>query len=151
MVDLHNLYTWGRGTHGKLGLGTKDNQNSPQLVNEFVLKRIVDVNAGYWQSVALTEKGAVFVWGSHKNGQLGLGDSCDEEVHTPTLLPFFEDIPVQQIDCADGFCAVVTSKQSSTLIRNAHQMSRKQGIVRLGHAHGQHEPSSIYISCSTGD
>ena len=104
------MYSWGRGSHGKLGHGTTDNLTSPQLVNEFVLKRVIDVDAGYWQSVALTDEGEVYAWGSSNNGQLGLGDEQTENALVPVPVPFFVGQKITQICCADGHCAAINNK-----------------------------------------
>lgn len=46
--------------------------------------KIIDIAAGAAYSVALDEHGAVYVWGSNAQGQLGLGDQTDR--NSPSLL-----------------------------------------------------------------
>ena len=44
------------------------------LINDPIIK----LAAGSTHSVALTKSGIVYVWGSNKEGQLGLGDEAEE-------------------------------------------------------------------------
>ena len=47
---------------------------------------VVKLAAGAAHSLALTEDGQVWVWGSNTEGQLGLGEDSEEMVYTPTQL-----------------------------------------------------------------
>ena len=59
-------------------------------------------------SVALTRSGAVYVWGSNKEGQLGLGDEAEEISYSPEMLGF-EDDTIKDISCGYYHTAFVTS------------------------------------------
>jgi hypothetical protein len=56
--------------------------SEPELPVRMDVKAIA---AGWWHSLALTESGEVYAWGSNGRGQLGLGDT--EDRHTPTQVP----------------------------------------------------------------
>ncbi|KPJ06671.1 putative E3 ubiquitin-protein ligase HERC2 [Papilio machaon] len=66
------LYTWGRGSHGRLGHGTVENCLTPQPVafNAHNIERIVDVALGWGESQTLccTLEGAVQVFGEGESG-----------------------------------------------------------------------------------
>lgn len=84
------VYAFGHGGHGKLGLGPAcANATTPRVV-KFTLcsplaprVRITQVAAGHRHSVALCVLGHVYTWGSNEHGQLGHGtpgaDACAVE------------------------------------------------------------------------
>lgn len=68
------LYAWGQGESGALGLGHSDTQWEPDRVyvgqsGEF----IIHMAAGSKHSVCCTRSGVVYAWGHGGNGRLGLG------------------------------------------------------------------------------
>lgn len=69
------LYTWGRGTYGRLGHGNSDDKLNPTLVQALRSHKIVDVALGSGESHSLccTDAGLVFAWGDGDFGKLGNG------------------------------------------------------------------------------
>lgn len=66
-----NLFSFGNNEFGQLGIGTFDNQYSPQRV---VLEgQVIAIASGGRHCMALTDTGRLFAWGANENGQLGLG------------------------------------------------------------------------------
>ena len=59
-------------------------------------------------SVALTQSGIVYVWGSNKEGQLGLGDEAEEISYSPEMLNF-EDSTIKDISCGYYHTSFVSS------------------------------------------
>jgi len=76
------IWSCGKGFCGLLGHGNISDSLEPKLVESLLHVRIVDVAVGVRHSVAVSEKGQVFTWGAADLGQLGHGDSSDQEVHT---------------------------------------------------------------------
>ena len=70
------VYTFGGGEDGQLGHGDEENQLAPRRVPAagFNGERVVMVAAGDQHTVALSEAGRVFTWGSGEYGRLGHGD-----------------------------------------------------------------------------
>eukprot|EP01088_Endostelium_zonatum_P016117 TRINITY_DN4225_c0_g1_i1.p1 TRINITY_DN4225_c0_g1~~TRINITY_DN4225_c0_g1_i1.p1 ORF type:complete len:936 (+),score=205.63 TRINITY_DN4225_c0_g1_i1:53-2860(+) len=64
------VYVWGEGTGGRLGLGDHNDRTEPTLVPVLKDMKIIQVQCGYFHSCALTDTGAVYVWGA---GGLSLG------------------------------------------------------------------------------
>lgn len=81
------VWTWGLGIFGRLGHGDDANKLLPTLVGKesFGSAKIVTVAAGSLHSMALTEAGEVWNWGSGYYARLGHKDQRDRL--SPTLLP----------------------------------------------------------------
>ena len=71
------LYTWGDGSHGKLGHGDEASICVPMLVDKEYLGgvRVVQVAAGSRHMACLTEDGSLYTWGCSPCGQLGHGNA----------------------------------------------------------------------------
>ncbi|XP_023758647.1 ultraviolet-B receptor UVR8 [Lactuca sativa] len=71
-----DVYSWGRGTFGRLGNGSEVDQFFPVKI-EFSLTdkrdkvKIVGISAGAYHSLALADDGSVWSWGYNAYGQLG--------------------------------------------------------------------------------
>lgn len=88
-----SLYSWGRGTFGRLGTGKEADEFIPVPVEfgssgESVEKRIkyVGIAAGAYHSLALADDGSVWCWGYNIYGQLGVNG---ENSLVPQLLEQF--------------------------------------------------------------
>merc|ERR1711977_601972 len=90
------VFTFGGGTHGKLGHphvtgcedleGLEDDEHVPRRVEALVGKHIVQVALGKAHSVALTDDGYVFTFGSSEYGELGHGESGYKNQTEPFFL-----------------------------------------------------------------
>ena len=81
-------YAFGGGAQGKLGLDiiVDDDSLLPKKISVLDEYSIVDTVAGPYHSVALTEDGKLFTWGSNREGRLGIGSV--KEVHmVPEIVP----------------------------------------------------------------
>ncbi|MCL2680156.1 MAG: hypothetical protein FWF11_01565 [Coriobacteriia bacterium] len=98
-----NLWSWGEGTFGKLGLGGTTNQHAPQqLVLDTDSSDDSDdalqwqsVAAGNFHSLALDSEGNLWSWGRGSYGKLGLGSTTDFQ--TPQQVPTADDFVWQTI------------------------------------------------------
>lgn len=86
------ILSWGWNIGSQLG--RRGNNELPGLVEGVEEEHIVSVSAGRVHSLALTGQGEVFVWGSGRNGRLGLGHSMDEA--EPVLIESLEGLGVLQ-------------------------------------------------------
>eukprot|EP00397_Hematodinium_sp_SG-2012_P000868 GEMP01000869.1.p1 GENE.GEMP01000869.1~~GEMP01000869.1.p1 ORF type:complete len:986 (+),score=207.66 GEMP01000869.1:218-3175(+) len=66
------VYAWGMGNYGNLGLGTSEDVYEPRLVTALDQRHTVQVACGSKHSLALTKEGFVYSWGYGGNGRLGL-------------------------------------------------------------------------------
>ena len=68
-----DLFTWGYGEEGQLGLGdTIKCVKTPQRINFIGKRLIVKVYSGYSHSMAISEDGNVFIWGSGEHSQYSI-------------------------------------------------------------------------------
>ncbi|CAJ2646419.1 unnamed protein product [Trifolium pratense] len=82
-VGATNIASWGWNQSSQLGRSGP--ANLPALIDTLDGENPVSVSAGRAHSIALTSKGDMWVWGSGKNGRLGLSSSVDE------VEPFYLD------------------------------------------------------------
>ncbi|CBZ56053.1 hypothetical protein NCLIV_064790 [Neospora caninum Liverpool] len=64
------------------------------------------LGCGENHTVALTGTGAVWVWGSNDEGQLGLGEQVEEDQYEPVKLDCFST-PIRRIACGSKHCLAV--------------------------------------------
>ena len=84
------VWAWGSNEYGQLGIGNADISDHSVPVGVPGLSGVIDVSAGPIHTVALTQDGAVWAWGSNQGGQLGDGTNTDRS--TPTRLNGVTDI-----------------------------------------------------------
>lgn len=82
--DLGNVFTCGLNDKGQTGQSSNLNRiNEFRKLNSLEGKKIVDVACGWDSSMALTDHGELFAWGSNFHGQLGL-NRLETKINTPT-------------------------------------------------------------------
>lgn len=82
------VHAWGANNFGQLGDDTRIPHRLPEPIHDAALlgpARLI--SAGWNHSLALTEDGHVFSWGSNSEGQLGDGTVQDRLLPVPVLLP----------------------------------------------------------------
>jgi alpha-tubulin suppressor-like RCC1 family protein len=82
------VLAWGLNNAGQLGDGSLIQRNTPAPVNMPVAEgfSFVKISAGASHALALTSTGAVWVWGSNANGQLGDGTLENRSVPVPSVV-----------------------------------------------------------------
>lgn len=101
LTDKGHVYMWGRCDSGQLGMDREWLRESdddgmlgssrPHRVDGFGSDRVVQVACGAFHSAAVTETGAVYIWGKEDYGMLGIGQSAD--VQRPQRIEFFDTLP----------------------------------------------------------
>jgi len=74
LCDTGDVYSWGSGREGQLGLGKLQSYTTPQLVWGMMRKGVRQIGAGSQHSAALTFNGHLYTWGASTQGQLGHGN-----------------------------------------------------------------------------
>ena len=65
------VFTWGCGREGQLGLGDLSSPRSPQLVHSLLGCHVLQVSAGEYHSAALAADN-LYTWGDNAEGQCGI-------------------------------------------------------------------------------
>ncbi|XP_071709237.1 ultraviolet-B receptor UVR8-like [Rutidosis leptorrhynchoides] len=86
-----SVYSWGRGTFGRLGTGSELDRLFPAKIefNSTKPVKIVGVAAGAYHSLALSDDGSVWSWGHNTYGQLGFNG---ENSMVPSLVEVFNGL-----------------------------------------------------------
>ncbi len=79
ITTLGELYCWGQGTDGRLGLGDTDDRSTPTRVGTATNWSQISVSS---HACASNTDGELYCWGRGSSGQLGLGDGANRT--TPT-------------------------------------------------------------------
>ncbi|PSC75605.1 ultraviolet-B receptor UVR8-like [Micractinium conductrix] len=69
------VYVWGRGEYGRLGLGDRTGSSKlrPQKVKALEGHRVVEGTCGGTHTMVVTDEGRCFIWGRGAFGRLGTG------------------------------------------------------------------------------
>jgi len=95
--DNRNLYSWGNGIYGQLGIGNETNSHPvPKKIEEFdrIKTKIKKLIAAFDSSASINEDGKVYVWGKTKDGALGIFPGGSLNIKSPTLFHH-----ISQLDC----------------------------------------------------
>ena len=93
------VYSWGCNDWGQIGIGSDDECVSvPTLLNAFNGEKVKAISCGFNHSLALTESGRVFSWGSNEYKQLGVSYNSLKKSNKPILIEMNEII-IEKISC----------------------------------------------------
>ncbi|KAJ8681467.1 hypothetical protein QAD02_017254 [Eretmocerus hayati] len=103
------LYTWGRGSYGRLGHGACEDVATPQLVEALSGHTVSHVacGSGDSQTLAVTSSGIVFSWGDGDYGKLGRGGSDGSK--SPKIVDKLLEQNVVRVFCGGQFSAALTA------------------------------------------
>ncbi|KAF8772726.1 hypothetical protein HU200_005445 [Digitaria exilis] len=90
-----DLYGWGWGRYGNLGLGDRNDRLLPEKVSSVEGERMVLVACGWRHTITVSNSGNLYTYGWSKYGQLGHGDFEDHLV--PHKLDALKDSTISQI------------------------------------------------------
>jgi hypothetical protein len=97
LSNIGDIYSWGMGFEGQLGLtGPYEVASSPRYLNFFFKKPVKFIACGHNYSLCITKESELFGWGENSLGQLGLGKV--QIVKRPTKIEYFH-FPVKKDDC----------------------------------------------------
>ncbi|ETN59614.1 hect E3 ubiquitin ligase [Anopheles darlingi] len=108
LTNWGQVYSWGSNAVGQLGQETDTTrQIIPRLIRSIAAKQVVQIAAGHYHCLALTNSGELYAWGSNAYGQLGLG-MTNEKVSTPTLVQSLAGVPIAFIACGGNHSFAVS-------------------------------------------
>ncbi|XP_011152046.1 probable E3 ubiquitin-protein ligase HERC4 isoform X1 [Harpegnathos saltator] len=106
------LFSWGSNVEGQLGLDrVSATIREPRMVKTLGTKIIVQIACGLKHSIALTNNGELYAWGSNSDGQLGLGSDTKMELK-PKLVHSLAAVPIAFVACG-GYHTIVISKSGA--------------------------------------
>ena len=108
ITDDRQVYIWGEGKFGRLGLGSERNCHSPRLIEDLSGTNPKQIACGGFHTAVVTHDGKVYTFGGGEHGQLGHGDKFNRVV--PTLVQALEDEHISQITCGWSHTVVLTPR-----------------------------------------
>ncbi|KAG1699264.1 hypothetical protein DVH05_014181 [Phytophthora capsici] len=135
-----DVFMWGNGSLGQLGLGKTRSRSVPTRVRVLQDAGVAHLSFGEWHSLALCRDGTLFAWGFGEEGQLGLPDEDLEPTRRVALLPVvvhsLSGTGATMISCGGSHTFVVTvqenrRQQIAQLHRRASQLNIQQEEQRL--------------------
>ncbi|ETI51082.1 hypothetical protein F443_05511 [Phytophthora nicotianae P1569] len=125
VVTVHgDVFTWGSGSLGQLGLGKTRSRSLPSRVRVLQDAEVTQLSFGEWHSMALCRDGTLYAWGFGEEGQLGLPDEDLEPTRRVALLP----VPVHALS---GTGATMVSCGGSHTFVVTVQENRRQQFVQM--------------------
>jgi alpha-tubulin suppressor-like RCC1 family protein len=118
------LYSWGVGTQGELGLGPRRTQvDTPELLR--LPAQLTSVACGKNHSCGIDTFGNLYTWGQNFSHQLGLynkplshmpaGCLVEDVVMTPRIVPFSVKNSVIKVACGTDFTFAITKVHKSSI------------------------------------
>ncbi|RVX21428.1 Ultraviolet-B receptor UVR8 [Vitis vinifera] len=89
------LYGWGWGRYGNLGLGDRNDRLVPEKVSTVEGVKMVKVACGWRHTISVSSSGGLYTYGWSKYGQLGHGDF--EDHLTPHKLEALQENLISEI------------------------------------------------------
>uniref|UniRef100_A0A7N2MU36 Ultraviolet-B receptor UVR8 n=1 Tax=Quercus lobata TaxID=97700 RepID=A0A7N2MU36_QUELO len=101
------LYGWGWGRYGNLGLGDRNDRLVPEKVSAVDGVKMVTVACGWRHTISVSASGGLYTYGWSKYGQLGHGDFKDHLI--PHKLEALHDNHISQISGGWRHTMAITS------------------------------------------
>ena len=113
VTNSGQVYTWGGGWYGRLGIGSLDNQYVPQRVLGLEHKPCTSVSCGAYHTLAVTQDGELYAWG-RGDARLGVpsaASSKDANQMVPVQVSSLRElnVKVRQAVAAEEHSAVVAT------------------------------------------
>jgi alpha-tubulin suppressor-like RCC1 family protein len=103
-----SVFSWGWNAGCQLGREGQSDVAVPGEIKELQGEGVVLIAGGRVHSLALTSKAELWVWGSGKNGKLGMGSSADEPLPIP--VESLEGVNVLDATCGFDHTLVLAAK-----------------------------------------
>ena len=100
------MYTWGEGKNGKLGHGDDTDEFNPRILEPLLGKDIIAMSCGREHTIAVTDEGEVYSWGTGAGGRLGNGKERNR--FTPLAIAGLRGRYVNQVSCGEAHSAAIS-------------------------------------------
>lgn len=109
LTETLQVFTWGQGEGGLLGLNHLETQSTPQEVAVLTPLKVTSIECGGLHTLALTHDGQVWSWGRGEGGQLGIPldklistEEGDLYQNQPRVIEAFSKTRIIQIAAGDA-------------------------------------------------
>jgi RCC1 and BTB domain-containing protein len=113
LTSTGDLWVWGRGHNGQLGLGNESDSLAPRLVTAqqwFGGSPILTVACGYMHTLAVTKNGTLWSFGIGSYGELGHNDVHSRLVPTRIAAKNFRNTKIVCVSAGFAHSAAVTEE-----------------------------------------
>jgi alpha-tubulin suppressor-like RCC1 family protein len=145
-----SLWAWGRNVNGQLGDGTKNQIDTPSLIDSGtgIHGRWMQIDMGGTSAYGIREDGSLWAWGSNNSGKLGMGATTPAEVLVPTLIDSGTHSVHGKWKHVDGGLSHATAirEDGSTWAWG----SNNNGQLGFGDAVDRHEPTLLDTGTNWG-
>lgn len=101
LSNRNQVYSFGYGEPGALGLGDIENRLIPTPIPAFNGVRIKQLAAGSVHSLAVTHEGQVYAFGSNRDGQMGFDLLMSSVIMVPQLVRSLESLFITAVSAGD--------------------------------------------------
>ncbi|CAM9347627.1 unnamed protein product [Choristocarpus tenellus] len=113
------VWSWGSGRYGCLGLGDERDRWSPECIPLFSERQgtpVAQLSAGRWHAICLTKAKTTFAWGRNNHGQLGVHSvsMCEP---CPVQTPWNPQETPVQVSAGGEHCVALVDLLRSNLKR----------------------------------
>lgn len=118
------VYAWGRGSHGRLGLGDYNDRWKPCLIRSLKSLKATIIGAGSCHSLTVCEaqdgEQHVYCWGKGASGRLGYGRSnnCKRPMLLETFPPSIKEYRITTAALGGSHTMVLCSKEVGVSLGN---------------------------------
>ena len=110
------VYAWGGNYLGQIGNGLQDLNGralKPFKVDAFHGEKIKSISCGSSHSMALTENGRVFSWGSNFFGKLGIEneEKVTDNYNVPKIIKLNDGINIDRINCGKNHSLLLSREK----------------------------------------
>ncbi|XP_060550049.1 X-linked retinitis pigmentosa GTPase regulator isoform X6 [Pantherophis guttatus] len=125
------VYTFGLGQYGQLGLGTFIFETSePKMVDHLGKHKICHIASGENHTALITENGLMYTFGDGRHGKLGLGKENYTNQFVPTLCSNFLRFTVHLAACGGCHMLVFAAPRPKTY-DNIHELEENEPNLSL--------------------
>jgi alpha-tubulin suppressor-like RCC1 family protein len=137
------LWCWGDNGAGALGIGSTVSQDLPQQVTTPATTGWGSVTAGNYHTCATRTDGTLWCWGFNDEGQLGIGNTIDQDLPQQVTTP-----------AADGWSTVAGGGGHTCATRTDGTLwcwgFNSAGELGIGNTTNQHLPQQVVTPAATG-